>query len=203
MVEEEAETEEEALQRILLKTGMGPIRRQLAHVKVDIGRIEGFQQYCQVGGKYMFYFVFDEDLPTEERIMVEAYSEPEAAIKARDEFYRRRGVYHTRARITRRIASEQSFMSFHQLEPIPETREERLARVYQIPIQPRAADIMGNLREVYDKIMEVPNEICWRCRLNIDSHCTAFLLVASEKNQEYRRGSTALCAYVLHGRIVK
>jgi len=200
IVEVEAPTLEAAIQKALLKTGIGPIRRQLTHVKVDIGP---FQQYSQISGMYTYYFLFDEGLPTEERITVEASSDAEAAIKARDEFYRRRGVYHKRARITRRIPSEQSFMSFHQLEPIPETREERLTKVYELPIQPRAADVMGNLREVYDKIMEVPNEICWRCRLNIDSHCTAFLLVGSEKDQEYRRGSTALCAYVLQGRIVK
>jgi len=140
IVEVEAPTLEAAIQKALLKTGIGPIRRQLTHVKVDIGQISSraFQA---------------SSLNTE-------------------------------------------------LEPIPPTREERLAKVYEIPVQPRAA-WLGKLNGVYDKIYTVPDEICWRCRLNIDSHCTAFLLVGSEKDQEYRRGSTALCSYVLQGRIVK
>jgi len=104
IVEVEAPTLDDAIQEALLKVGMGPIRRQLTHVKVDIGLVETFHEYSQVGGKYTYYFLFDEGLPTEERITVEAGSDPEAAIKARDEFYKRRGVYHTRARITRRIS---------------------------------------------------------------------------------------------------
>jgi len=140
IVEVEAPTLEAAIQKALLKTGIGPIRRQLTHVKVDIGQVSRHSS---------------------------------------------------------------TYSSNTGLEPIPPTREERLTKVYEIPIQPRAADIMGKLNGVYDKMMEVPDEICWRCRLNIDAHCTAFLLVGVEKDQEYRRGSTALCAYVIDGRIVK
>jgi hypothetical protein len=39
IVEVEAPTLDAAIQKALLKTGIGPIRRQLTHVKVDIGQI--------------------------------------------------------------------------------------------------------------------------------------------------------------------
>jgi len=63
---------------------------------------------------HTYHFLFDEGLPTEEKIKVEAETEPEAAIKARDEFFKRRNVYHKTARITRRnpegiaLATEES-----------------------------------------------------------------------------------------------
>jgi len=46
-----------------------------------------------------FTFLFDEGLPTEEKITVKAVNKFEAAIKARDEFTRRRRTYHTTSRL--------------------------------------------------------------------------------------------------------
>jgi len=190
IVEVEAPTLEAAIQQALLKTGIGPIRRQLTHVKVDIGQVYSGAYSPNVKIEYYVEAVDERPGFVETwREFIMASSEEEARKIAKEKHP---------------TATKIKILSFGEsLEPIPPTREERLAKVYEIPIQPRAADVMGKLNGVYDKIMEVPDEICWRCRLNIDAHCTAFLLVGVEKDQEYRRGSTALCAYVLQGRIVK
>jgi len=64
----------------------------------------------------------------------------------------------------------------------------------KLPIAPRAADFMGNLVAVIDKIENVPDKICWRCYQNINSHCKAFLVASSDNEYEYRQGHAALCA---------
>ena len=49
---------------------------------------------------HTYHFLMDEGLPTEEKIKVEATGDMEAAIKARDEFTKRRGRYHMTSRMT-------------------------------------------------------------------------------------------------------
>ena len=49
---------------------------------------------------HTYYFVMDENLPTEEHIKVDAANDMEAAILARDVFTMRRGRYHITSRIT-------------------------------------------------------------------------------------------------------
>ena len=122
------------------------------------------KKYGSEKGAHTYYFLMNEGLPTEERLTVDADSEPEAVIKARDEFTRRRGVYHKTARITRRNPDGERASGFHgawmelqqkelDLEAeIAETKDpEKLKR-----LQEELADVRGRqTQELQQRELEV------------------------------------------------
>jgi hypothetical protein len=69
----------------------------------------------------------------------------------------------------------------------------RATLIASLPIAPKGGDYFGALREVQNKIKGVPDQLCWRCRQNINSSCKAYLCSDSDEEYEYRKNTLPLC----------